>query len=66
MDITLRLIMFGVKDPAVEQAESPFYTNNGAWYWEDALFAYMLLTIDVEPMDLPQTDHEYSRRKGFI
>jgi len=67
MDITLRLIMFGQKGALGEdQAEAPFYTANNVWYWDDSLFAYLLLTIDVEPMDLPHTDHDYSRRKGFF
>lgn len=66
MDITLRVIMFGSHSGESQQAVPIYNTNNLTWSWRDTNFAYLMLTLDVEPMDLPQNDHMYSRRAGFF
>jgi len=66
MDITLHAVAFGDNHFGFDQFDPPFISVNNFTTWENLFFAYMLLTIDVEPEDLPQTDHDYSRRKGFF
>jgi len=66
MDITLHAVAFGDNHGDLEQDDPPFTSSNNAHAWDNLLFAYILLTIDVEPLDLPQTDHQYSRKDGFL
>jgi hypothetical protein len=50
IDLSLHAISFGALD-ASRQALPPYIQEDT--YWDDMLFVYLLLTIDVEPTDLP-------------
>jgi hypothetical protein len=81
IDLTLPIIMFGnppanvgpyvpmgqvvVKDPAGNPLS--LASSNQSWTWLDSQFAYLLLNIDVEPIDLPTTlGGVYDRKAGFL
>jgi len=81
IDLTLLIIMFGTPPgnvgASVTMPQVVLNTNGGtpvgfasqnqAWTWSDSQFAYLLLNIDVEPMDLPTTlGGVYDRKAGFL